>query len=189
MPNLSKRFLNECFQKRQLSSSQLLESLSTRPGRNAYDVFLSYSFKDKEFALKICKLLEECGYSVYIDLNDEQLDRSNVDRKTAQRLATMMKKCSCLIYLHTASATVSKWCPWELGFMSGYKNFRCVTIPLTEDKEEFPHQEYLEMYPTLSYEQIKGSDKMDFWVDENDSDLYVNLRKYINGTNPYKHSN
>lgn len=132
-------------------------------------------------------LLEKHDFTVYIDLRDNNLSRYNVDRETAERISKVMNRCKCLVYLHTASAKVSKWCPWELGYMSGKTNFRCATILLTEDKEDFPRQEYLEIYPYLDYELIQNRNEYAFWVCELDTDKYINLKQFIEGKNPYKH--
>jgi hypothetical protein len=71
--------------------------------------------------------------------------------------------------------------------MSGKTNFRCATILLTEDKEDFPRQEYLEIYPYLDYEKIEGKDEYAFWACELDTQKYVKFDKFIEGSNPYIH--
>ena len=189
MPYLSKKYLNELYTKRRrfFDSTTINESYSTIKKDDMFDIFLSYSYSDKEYAKKIYALLTEEGFSVYIDLNDEMLDRNDTGRKTAKRLANIMDHCRSLIYVHTASAKVSKWCPWELGYMSGIRDFRCGIIPLLEDKEEFPHQEYLELYPVVDYEKQKNSSNYYFWANIYGTNKYVRLKEYINGSNPYIH--
>ncbi len=188
MAVISKRYLNELCQKRiindSLTNTKLLyEDLSQKE----FDIFFSYSYSDKEYAIKLVNLLEKHNFSVYIDLRDPKLNRSNVDRETAERISNIMNRCKCLVYMHTASSKVSKWCPWELGYMTAKTNFRCATILLTEDKEEFPRQEYLEIYPYLRYEKIKDSNEFAFWAHELDSDKYIIFDSFITGQNPFKH--
>lgn len=189
MPYLSKKYLNELEdkQKRIFESISVQDSFPSIERGVTFDIFLSYSYSDKTYAIKIYKLLLRCGFTVYIDLKDDKLDREDVDEKTARRIAKIMNNCGCLIYVHTPSAKVSKWCPWELGYMSGKTNFRCCVIPLIEDKEDFPHQEYLGLYPVIDYEKIQGKEEYTFWANIYRTKKYVNLKEFINGKNPYEH--
>lgn len=181
---LTKSFLNEQVQKRIIKEN--LE-FSKSKERNEYDVFISYSWNDRSYADKIVQLLELCGYSVYIDYNDTRLDRNNVSDETAQKLIQVMRKCKGLLHLYSPSASVSKWCPWEVGVFSGIKNFKCANLPLLERSgENFKHQEYLELYPYVDYERIRETQKYDFWICENTS-TYTTLRAWLNGTKPTKH--
>lgn len=190
MGYLSKKYLNELY----IKNRSLFESLSVKDSFESikkgvsFNVFLSYSYDDKEYAIKIYKLMIKSGYTVYIDINDKKLDRDDVDEESARRIASIMNCCKCLIYVHTASAKVSKWCPWELGYMSGKTNFRCGIIPLVEDKEEFPHQEYLGLYPIVDYAKVQNSDRMEFWVNKFGTKKYVSLKEFINGKDPYEHN-
>lgn len=186
---LSKRMLNEIATKRKslFEHAQIKDTFESIQKNTHFDIFLSYSYSDRDYAIKIYHLMCEAGYKVYIDLNDEKLDREDVDEKTAKRISQIMNNCDCLVYVHTPSAKVSKWCPWELGYMSGRTNFRCAIIPLIEDKEDFPHQEYLGLYPVLEYAIISGTNKYDFWAYKYKTDLYIILSAFIKGQDPFKH--
>lgn len=61
-------------------------------------------------------ILEDLGYSVYVDWNDNQLDPNNVTPETAKMLRERMKQCKSLIYAFSENASSSKWMPWELGY-------------------------------------------------------------------------
>lgn len=154
-----------------------------------YDAFISYSWKDKIFASKVAYLLEDLGYSVYIDLKDASLSRDKVTLKTVKRIATMMDKCKSLIYLHSPSATVSKWCPWELGYVSGRRNFKCVYLPLLEhSNQDFKNQEYLRIYPVGEYAENASTKKFDLWVvNQSNAKEYTTLKRWINGGKLIKH--
>ena len=187
MNKISKKFLDE-----NLSGFNLNESFSKFENRNdssdsLYDIFFSYCYSDLEYALKLVSLLEKTGYRVYIDVKDASLNRNAVNLSTVKRIADIIDRCKCLVYLHTKSSQISKWCPRELGYMSGKKNFRCATILLVDDNEEFPRQEYLEIYPYLSYESCANSKVYDFWVNELDSAKYILLRDFLNDRDPYIH--
>lgn len=190
MPYLSKKYLNELFQKKRLlyESVKIRDAYENAKNGDKYDVFLSYSLVDKEYALKIYRMMINVGYSVYIDLKDERLDRSDVDEGTARRIAKVMDSSRCLIYVHTASAKVSSWCPWELGYMSGKTNFRCAIIPLLEDKEDFPRQEYLGLYPIVDFAKYVSSEKYEFWVNKYGTSKYTSLKEFANGRDPYEHN-
>lgn len=181
---LTKQFLNEKVKTRILDENLKFQK---RQELDAYDVFISYSWNDRSFAYKVVELLENCGYTVYVDYNDLKLDRSKVDEETAKRLVEKMKKCKGLLYLYSPSSSVSKWCPWEVGVFSGIKNFRCANLPIIDKTtDEYKNQEYLELYPYVEYEQVQGKDNYDFWICETD-DKYVKLRQWINGEKPYIH--
>ena len=98
---LTKSFLNEQVQKRVIKENF---EFSKRQERYEYDVFISYSWHDRSYADKIVQLLEQCGYSVYIDYNDTRLDRNNVSEATAQKLIQVMKKCKGLLHLYSPIA-------------------------------------------------------------------------------------
>lgn len=181
---LTKKYLNEQVQKRIIDESI---NFSKRNERDEYDVFISYSWNDRSFAYKVVQLLERCGYSVYIDYKDSELHRQKVSDATAKQLVGKMKKCKGLLYLHSPSASVSKWCPWEVGVFSGIKNFRCANLPLIEkDGDDFKSQEYLEIYPYVDYEKVSGKSTYEFWVCESDS-KYISLRNWLSGNQPKEH--
>ncbi len=183
--NLTKQYLNE-LKLEHFFTDSLFES---KKEIDTYDVFISYSWHDKKFASKVAYLLESLGYSVYIDFEDSSLSRDDVSLKTVKRIAAMMDKCRGLIYLHSPSAKVPKWCPWELGYFSGKKKFKCMYLPLLEYRgEDFKNQEYLKIYPMGEYEKVSGSDKYDFWVvDQNNANRYTSLRRWINGEDLKNH--
>lgn len=123
----------------------------------SFDVFLSHSKMDDKYVLGAKQILEEKGFSVYVDwVNDPQLDRSMVARKTADYLRQRMKQCSLMFYLHTKNSSLSKWCPWEMGFFDGNARSapRTYVFPLVFSGESFQGQEYLELYPTIDIDDV-----------------------------------
>lgn len=91
-----------------------------------------------------------------------------------------------LSYVATSNSTNSKWCPWELGHFDGKKNGRCCILPIMES-QTFQGQEYLGLYPYMQYAQVSGKEKYEFWVYNQGTNKYVILRKWLDGSNPYKH--
>lgn len=184
MSRISKKYLDNLYRNTTLfESTQIRDDVSTS---SEFDIFLSYPYVNKDYALKIYKLFKNYGYKVYIDIKDDVLDRDKVDRKTAERIAEVMNKCKCLVYIHAKSTAYSKWCPWELGYMSSKTKFRCATILLTEDDEDFPREEFLQMYPYIDICKDEHG-IMHLWANELDSNKYITLRGFIDGGQPHAH--
>lgn len=177
---LSKQYLNEIKSRKKVYDSISIFESKIPKIETKYDIFLSYSIKNCKFAIMVYQLLKQCGYSVYIDLYDNRLNRNKVNKKTANILANAMSRCKGLLYLHSSAASVSKWCPWELGYFSGKKNFMCANIPLTEKKSDrYDGQEYLQIYKQIEYSKsTKGN--YNFWVYDK-SRHYVTLRVWLDG--------
>ena len=148
----------------------LNESLQAQKSRNNFDIFLSHSSKDKQLILGVKQLIEDSGYSVYIDwVDDPQLDRAHVNVQTADVLRTRMKQSNFLVYVDSNNATTSKWMPWELGYFDGYKPNKIGILPIRQNSEgSYTGQEYLDLYPKLEknssqflyefkYSQFNGS--------------------------------
>lgn len=125
--------------------------------RTSFDIFLSHSKMDEKYVLGAKRILEEKGFTVYVDwIDDPQLDRSYVNKRTADYLRKRMKQCKLLFYLHTKNASLSKWCPWELGFFDGQTGSaeRTFVFPLVHSGESFKGQEYLELYPIVDIDNV-----------------------------------
>lgn len=183
---LTKAYLNELVQKKQIIE-EFKYSKSSEPEN--YDIFISYNYHDQAYAKKIVGLLAKYGYSAYADYNDLKLDRNNVNVNTAKRLVAKMKQCKALFYLHSKSASVSKWCPWEVGIFSGIKNFRCANLAILDrDTDTYKNQEYLGLYPYVDFEKYTDSGQFDFWINTEDG-KYVSLRNWLNGQKPKFHKN
>lgn len=153
--------------------SVLNEAIKNQEMQNRFDIFLSHTIKDADLILGVKTLLEESGFTVYVDwIIDPSLERDKVNAATADILRKRMRQCKSLIYIHTFSSKESKWMPWELGYFDGYRPEKVSVLPLTfEEDKEFKGQEYLELYPTitkseyldgLKYAWVKGKRLPDF---------------------------
>jgi hypothetical protein len=141
---------------------------ATRTSRTSFDVFLSHSKMDEKYVLGAKRILEEKGFSVYVDwIDDPQLDRSYVNKVTADYLRTRMKQCKLMFYLHTKNTNLSKWCPWELGYFDGHSGSaeRTFIFPIVPSGEGFKGQEYLELYPVVDIDNVGQSSmiRKDVW--------------------------
>jgi len=161
---------------RNLSSSGLrgTKTFSAAANENkhktAFDIFLSHSFKDKEYISGLYLELTAQGYSVYVDwIIDPHLQRGNVTKETAEHIRNRMKQSKSLIYATSDNASTSKWMPWELGFMDGEKG-RCAILPITEyETSNFAGQEFLSIYPYVGKDYVLGNYGSGevLWVNEN----------------------
>lgn len=139
-----------------ISESIKASKLATR-----FDVFLSHSINDAELVIGVKVLLEDMGKKVYVDwVDDPELDRSQVNKDTAERLRGRMNQSETLLYIATENASNSKWMPWELGYFDGSKPGNVSILPVLERADQrFEGQEYLGLYPTVGKENLRGPGK------------------------------
>lgn len=66
---LNKEFLNK------LPEIKIAKGESVEFSKQDYDIFISHSYLDKQSILKVKKIFEDSGYSVYIDwIEDSDVD-------------------------------------------------------------------------------------------------------------------
>ncbi len=150
---------------RKTASQLILESSRTFSRYKTYDVFLSHSVKDAELILGIKGLIEDLGYTVYVDwIDDPELDRSKVSKETAKKLRERMNSSKSLFYVTTDNAGNSKWMPWECGYFDGVKEkVAIVPVKKTSHNNEFTGQEYLGLYPYVVKEKSTQGKQM-LWI-------------------------
>lgn len=121
-----------------------------------FDIFLSHSFQDAVTIAGIKLILERSGLKVYVDwIEDADLDRGRVSRRTAARLRSRMRHSRSLVFATSESSPKSKWMPWELGYFDGHKPGHVAILPLVDRRDStFVGQEYLSLYPVV--ERIEG---------------------------------
>jgi hypothetical protein len=130
----------------QKRAGDILAAGETAPIDAKFDVFLSHSYGDAAAILGVKKLTNSLGLSVYVDwIDDPDLDRNEVTKKTARRLRARMRSSSCLVYMHSPNASKSAWMPWELGYFDGFKPGFIWILPLVEGDEKFKRREYLKL--------------------------------------------
>lgn len=152
-----------------------------------YDIFLSHSSKDKELIAGLKMILNDLGYKVYVDWNDNSLDPNNVTPETAKILRERMSQCKSLIYAFSENASNSKWMPWELGYFDALKNSRVAVLPISKTaKHAYKGSEYIGVYYVVQIDQISGTNKDAIWVYNDDK--YVIYDAWLKGHNPFKHT-
>lgn len=127
----------------------LNECIRTVNSHMGYDIFLSHSSGDYKVLAGVVLILQDHGYSVYADWNDNALDCNHVTPQTAAILKERMAKCRCLIYAFSENATHSKWMPWELGYFDGLKG-KVAVLPITQGiKSSIVGSEFVGLYPQI----------------------------------------
>lgn len=150
-----------------VAASQMTVEAQLRVASDAplgqFDIFLSHSSMDKELVLGVKRILENKGFSVYVDWEDPRLNRP-VTKATAAILRRRMINSRCLFYVHTSNASLSKWCPWELGYFDALRiGERVYVMPLIgSSKTYFRTQEYLGLYKQVNvFEPLKANGRKD----------------------------
>lgn len=152
----------------------------------AFDIFLSHSFLDREEVYGIYIELTNQGYEVYVDwIVDPQLDRNNVTKASAELVRKRMKSSKSLLLAMSTNAQMSKWIPWELGFVDGHTS-RCALFPVSKESgivKSFKRTEYLLLYPYTKRAMINNF-KEELFITES-ANQYVNLKDWsTRGANP-----
>lgn len=178
------------YQKGVMASTILQESdrfqKSASGQSKTYDIFLSHSTKDKELVVGTKLILEDLGYSVYIDwIEDPQMSRSTVTKETAELLQKRMQNCKSLFYAFSINSGTSKWMPWECGYFDGIKNGKVAVLPISRNNDtSFKGTEYLGLYYYITIQPSKAG-PVRVYVRESD-DSYTVYEDWMKGTKPYK---
>ena len=118
--------------------------------------FLCHSHHDRQLAEGLQTLLREAGWDVYIDWQDAEMPETP-DRETAQRIQGRIVSAGWFLFLATANATASRWCPWEIGYADGKKTIdRVVVIPTIDSSGRHYGNEYLQLYPQITAANVGG---------------------------------
>jgi hypothetical protein len=136
---------------RRTASQVLTEEVASVRDTDRFDIFLSHCLKDAPAVRGVKALLEEQGYSVYVDWEvDRQLDRERVTAATADVLRRRMRASNALYFATSENSSTSKWMPWELGYFDGLRQGRIAVFPLVAAAGgSFQGQEYLGLYPVV----------------------------------------
>ena len=172
---------------RYFSATEALNEGRIADSAKLYDVFLSHGSKDMELIAGLKLILEDLGYSVYVDWNDNQLDPNNVTPETAKILRERMKQCKSLVYAYSENATNSKWMPWELGYFDGYKNSKVAVLPMLKPgQKNIVGSEYVGIYYMVQIDKIKDKEEDALWIHKGEA--YVSFKNWLNGDKePYFH--
>lgn len=135
-----------------------------------FDIFLSHSFLDKSEVQGLYQELTDFGFKVYVDwIIDSQLDRTNVTKTSAKLIQSRLKSSKSLLLAISTNASMSKWMPWELGYVDGHTS-KCAILPVSKERiapKSFKGTEYLSLYPFIKkLPTLNGINKL--WVIESE---------------------
>ena len=156
----------------------LNESLSTD---SRFDIFLSHSYSDREAVKGLADVLEkDFKLSVYLDwVVDPALDRTKVNKTTAEVLRNRLDHCKCLWYVTSQRAETSKWMPWETGYADGHIG-KVAICPLVEGgQSQFRGLEYLSLYPYVDIAKAENANTDSLWINES-PDKYCLFDSWLN---------
>lgn len=164
-------YLKKIASQKKFLFEQKLFSVRDTPINTSFDIFLSHSFLDKEDVQGLYQELTDFGFSVYVDwIVDPNLDRSNVTKATATLVRQRMKASNTLLLAISTNAAMSKWMPWELGYIDGHTN-KCAIIPVSKEgtpPKSFKGTEYLSLYPFIKKLPLQGRHLDKLWVIESE---------------------
>lgn len=143
---------------REKGQSRRIKLLSESTTINStFDIFIAHSFLDKEEVEGLYIELTDQGYSVYVDwIIDPHLDRHNVTKETAAWIRARLRASRSLILAISENEQMSKWTPWELGYVDGHTT-KCSILPVSAQAHghrSFKGKEYLSLYPYIKKARI-----------------------------------
>lgn len=128
----SSEYLKGVASRKQQLFEQKLFSVKNTPVNTPFDIFLSHSFLDKTDVQGLYQELTDFGFTVYVDwIVDPHLDRTNVTKASANLIQGRLKSSKTLLLAISTNAAMSKWMPWELGYVDGHTN-KCAIIPVSK---------------------------------------------------------
>lgn len=154
----------------------------TAPADATFDVFLSHSSNEPEnILLGIKGYLQDSGLSVYVDrYTDPQLSPGEVTPRTAETLRGRLRASTSLLYVYSRHSKLSRWMPWELGFMDGAGR-RIGIAPVVETARLcFAGEQYLGLYPYLDRATIEGRSTWALWINRGARE-YANYVEWVRG--------
>jgi len=170
-----------------LSKDNVTAEFSESRGHN---IFLCHSSLDSDTILGLTGYFASFQLTTYVDwIDDPQLNRSKVDRKTADLLRKRMQNSNCLLYASSDNSANSKWMPWECGYFDGIKS-KVAICPISESttqsqSNQYNGLEYLDLYPYLA---TNGLLKETLRIHESPY-KYVEFEEWLKGQKPKAHLN
>ena len=111
--------------------------------------FLCHSHSDAQYVKGFIQLLKEENIDVYVDWQDSSMPE-NTNRDTAVKIQQKIQEADYFFFLATPNSVKSRWCPWEIGYADGVKNYESIFIIPTQDRNGYYYgNEYLQLYQKI----------------------------------------
>jgi hypothetical protein len=145
-----------------------------------YDIFLSHSSKDAVLVISLASVIEDLGFTVFIDWREAHLvNRDNISKETALILRECMRHCKSFVYTFSENAPASKWMPWELGYFDGI-NGKVAILPIVKtNKASYLGTEYLGIYEYIQISVDEDWEKCKLLVHSTESN-YLSFENWLN---------
>lgn len=172
------------------TAAHIIVEAAITPLDKEWDVFLSYSRRDRNALPEVIDRLKNEGLTVYVDEEaDADLDPNNVDALTAERIRARLLHSQALFVLTSRNASGSRWVPWELGFADGAGK-RVAVLPFIDSNRNilrFKGNEYLGLYPWLD-DTLDDKNVRFLWAtDSVSSNFYCRLDHWLDGNELSQH--
>lgn len=132
--------------------------------------FLCHSHIDAEYVKGFIQLLKEEYIDVYVDWQDSSMPE-NTNRETAVKIQKKIQEADYFFFLATPNSVKSRWCPWEIGYADGVKNYESIFIIPTQDRNGYYYgNEYLQLYQKIDKSQ---QGPLAFWKPNTDNGRYM----------------
>lgn len=182
------------------TDSRNAEEILSRDGRIAefseyklFDIFLCHSSLDAKTILGLKQYFSVLGFTTYVDWDDDpQLDRSQVNKTTANVLRKRMARSKCLFFACSDNSCNSKWMPWECGYFDALKS-KVAICPISKSaiqamSDEYKGQEYLGLYPYVTDGRYQYKNEETLWI-HNSASKYCTLKDWISQSFSVKRRN
>jgi hypothetical protein len=182
MPIYTSNYLKQLSRNKPLNESTRMFAEASK-SHTSFDIFISHSFLDKDEVEGIYLELTRLGYTVYVDwIVDPHLNRNNITKQSATLIRSRMKMSKSLILATSVNAAISKWMPWELGYIDGHTN-KCAVLPVAKESWNIPKHfkglEYLSLYPFIRKVPVRNGGQELFVID--DAFHYILFKRWISG--------
>ena len=187
MPLYNTDYLRNLARSRASVINEARQNIALRT-KTSFDIFLAHSLADQQDVYGLYIDLTDQGFSVYVDwIIDSHLERSNVTRATAEIIRGRLRSSKSLLLAMSTNAVLSKWIPWELGYVDGHTQ-NCALVPVAEGsttRTSFEGREFLSLYPYITRTPNRdGKDKR--WVVES-ADTFVIADEWVSmAKKPFK---
>jgi hypothetical protein len=184
----TKRYLQEIADSVTLNESKHFSQRDMHP--STFDIFLCHSYLDKAVIKGLYVELIRQGLTVYVDwIVDPHLNRDNVTKDTAETVRKRLRSSHSLLLAFSTNSGLSKWVPWELGYVDGHRN-NCAIVPVSDtDQQSYKRSEYLLLYPQLLKPGDHVQRNASAYVAES-GNTYVGLAGWSKGSSPsYQYNN
>jgi hypothetical protein len=165
---------------RKSAAREILTETASADAR--FDVFLSHSSNEpEEILLGIKGYLEDAGLSVYVDrYTDPRLHPEHVTQETAETLRGRLRASQSLLYVFSDHSKLSRWMPWELGFMDGAGRRVGIAPVVQTARNTFDGEQYLGLYPYLDRVTISGQNIWALWINRS-AGAYTEYAAWVRG--------